>query len=624
MPNLESVTITRCLRLDVTKLMPLLDVIERHPRRSGTTDTKAHKVNDAISSNKNHQWADTPTRGNVVEYIQLAFFPFFFHGPTSSKRLGSFGVTYNEPTFNTPKAVFSLIMRCWTQAKDVGMDLVSDSSSFWSFVRQLPGPDPLWSMKAREALITCVHELARATSDKQKQDIHDRFFDDLTAALTGDNQKHPEVPYGMKRCMPEELLPVGRYWRKTFECRMCHATYPRSLFPLRPGTCWGCKMEQYVENMEDSHLRLWQESTMRQWFRGLPKDSLECLLSRDREANLGKALETADCMDWIREYFLTFDPKAQIVVPPPRPTFVLPGPKTPAAVQPSKNNGTLPKTKAQEAVQSAKNKGTLPKPKAKLAETKLAQTQLSARQNGQQMSYASAMSTGLPAQLPAPKANVQQADWWPSDPEPWVPLPTESDWPEDTAEVPYGPPPPKTLNPARAAMARWRWNHSPATTPFDYRKGGPQREDPCKEPLSPSHWTDEDAGAEKQEHFDLRWQWTHVSDRLFHTSRGRPEPNDYRSLVVQPVLDNARKNLNVQKRVRDAEWREQNDLDKQVYRAHYHQVEDCLYSMGTPGKRPFNLDKPVPDPVLNAEEYQALVQNHVWESSNYNHSRSGW
>jgi hypothetical protein len=625
MPNLERVSITRCVMLDITKLKPLLDVIKRHPR---SVTAKAHGTNDAngaISANMNHQWADMATRVNAVKYIQLDFFPFFFHGPTSFKRLGSFGVTYNEPTFNTPKAVFALILHCWALAKEAGMDLVSDSSSFWSFVRQLPGPDALWSLKAREALITRDRDLALATSDKDRQDANSRFADDLTAALTGDNQPHPEVPYGMKRYMPEELLPVGRYWRKSFECRMCHVTYPRSLFPIRPGTCWGCKMVDYVEIMEDSHLRLWQESTIQTWLHRLPRGSvLQDLLASNREGNLGKALQAADCMDWIREYFLTLDPKAQKVVPPPNPADLLLGPRSQAAVQPSKQ-GTLRKSKAQEAVQPSKNKGTTPKPTAKVAEYMSAQAQPAPRPDGHQMSYASATSKGLPAQPPAPKPNVPRADGWPSEPEEWVPLFTVPDWPsEDAAEVPYCPPPPKTLGQARAAMARWRWNHSPATAPFDYRKGGPQRVDPCKSPLSPSDWTDVDAGAEKKEHFDLRWQWTEVSDRLFHTRGGRQEPHNYREPLVQQVLTNARKNLNMHKLVRDAERREQNNIDKQVHRVHHHHVEDCLYSMGTPAKRPFNLDKPVPDPILNAEDYQTLVRKSVWESSNYNHSRSGW
>ncbi|KAK4129218.1 hypothetical protein N657DRAFT_652679 [Parathielavia appendiculata] len=519
MPNLKplkTVTITRCVRLDVTKLMPLLEVIKRHPRRSTSTNA-------------------TEGKG---KFIRLDFFPFFPHGPTSFERLGSFGVTYNEPTFNTPKAVFALITRCWNLAKEVGMDLVSDSSSFWSFVRQLPGPDALWAMKAREAMLTRDYDLAQQRLDikgKSFREIDHKFATDFRAALTGDNQPYPTVPAGMARYMSEEQLPpIGQHWAKSLTCGKCElpTTYTKTLFPLRAGTCWSCKMAMYVDEMEDSHLRLWQQVAMQHWLRDLdPKlDNLHALL-RSGEVYLRAALDDVACADWIW--------------------------KSPGMLSP-RGNG---------------------------------------RKTGQTNSYTSAALKGLPTTTPTPKP---------------------------TAEY-FVPPPPRDLDGFRASLARWRWNHNPATEPFDYRKGGPQRADPCKSPISPSDWVDKDIGAEDKKNFIKRWEWTSVSDQTFRRMyRDHNQSWDIRADDVLRMLNWARLDVNMRQMVRDAERRAQNKHDKIVHRWHHPKVEDCLISMGTPGQIAFNLDKPIPDPYVHAEEYWAAVDKHKFNASKYCHTRSGW
>ncbi|KAK4144767.1 uncharacterized protein C8A04DRAFT_11237 [Dichotomopilus funicola] len=264
MPNLRTISITRCLLLDITKLKPLLQAVHRHPRGIEAKPEASAAPNGESSKDCP---AQAPEEEEDKSYIQLDFYPFYFHGPQSSGRLGSFGVTYNEPTFHTPKAVIALIMDCLDLAKQVGMDLLSDSSSFWSFVRRLPGPDDLWALKAREALITREYHLTKTSKPEDK--VWNDFADDLTFAVNGDNQDHPTPPSRMAYFMKNEYRVTWGFWRKSLNCAKCHSAYPASLFHLRRDVCWGCKMRKFVDRMEDSHLRLWLESCMQKWLDGV-------------------------------------------------------------------------------------------------------------------------------------------------------------------------------------------------------------------------------------------------------------------------------------------------------------------------------------------------------------------
>lgn len=308
MPNLTTLTVTRCILLDVTKLKPLLEVIRRHPR-----GVKGKETDSSANPSKND------AAGKVApKYIRLDFFPFFFRGPRTSKRLGSYGVTYNEPTFHTPKAVFGLILQCWELAQQVGMDLVSDSSSFWSFVRQLPGPDVLWAVKARDALTARERRPAVGGMVKQLQD----FADDITAALTGDDYKPGGIPWRMARYLEPDHHAVN-YWLSNWRCKSCEFRYPGSLFPIRGEICWPCKMAKYAVEMESSHLRLYQISAMAHWREGLsPETATLSDLLEYRRGSLDKAIADASTADWIRRYFLRFQPKeddARFSFVPPEP-----------------------------------------------------------------------------------------------------------------------------------------------------------------------------------------------------------------------------------------------------------------------------------------------------------------
>ncbi|KAK4240874.1 hypothetical protein C8A03DRAFT_12858 [Achaetomium macrosporum] len=479
MPNLETVIITRCPLLDVTKLKPLLDVIERHPR---------------------------PGPANAPEkYIRLDFGPFFFEGPNSCNRLGSYGVTWHEPTFNIPKAVFALILLCWDLSRKVGMDLVSESSSFWSFVRGLPGPDVLWAMKAREALITRNHELSVRT--KSEQTIKTDFADDLAAALIGDNKPHPQRPARMAARLPPRNKT---YWRDYIKCGSCKSTYPAGVFPLRDDCCWGCKMTQFVETMEDSHMRFWQVAVMAHWLHGFDSVStnLEELLFSER-SNLGHTVPQVQLMDWTWKYWRNFRPRT--------------------------------------------------------------------------------------------------VDGW--------------------AVEQFCPPLPGLIKNTVAALTRWRFKRHPVAEPFDYRKGGPQHEHPCKVPLCVSE-LDESSGAESLKNFARRWQWTSKADK-FYTENLMANDRSVRHLRgnVGKALEKARENKSMRDACVAAEWHEQNKLDKEVHRWTQPRIEDCLYALGTPDKRPFNLDKPALDPVRDAEEYKKVVEAEIFRSAPYTFTsavNTGW
>ncbi|KAK4041560.1 hypothetical protein C8A01DRAFT_14696 [Parachaetomium inaequale] len=563
MPTLETVTITRCIMLDITKLPQLLAAIKRHPRLMKTRRTRpmfdnawAKKLARAMRKTRITPEQEAQAQGVAArrtpaptmpvptmpnpkkddeDYVCLDFFPFFFHGPSSGPRLGSYGVTHNEPTFNTPKAVFAVILQCWDLAQEVGMDLVSESSSFWRFVRQLPGPDALWAMKAREALLTREYEKVILPT-RHQQMVQDRFADDLTAALTGDNQDHPKAPPLMRTYLPPDYVDRGKYWRLKAKCGICKFTYPVSLFPLQRDACWSCKMTRFVKYMEDSHGRLWQESALQKLQHGLDLRStdLHKLLLHIRKQALKKAMCDVRVADWVREYFLNL------------PTRAGPNPNAP----PSADN----------------------------------------------------WDTAVPA------------------------------------EVLHCPPPPRGLDATRASMVRWRWNYAEATEAFDCRQGGPQWAHPCQTPLSAGHSDgDNSGGAETKEQFGKKWEWTRGSDELFITrylkvneaerqhqgSFGTPVAEIYNrdDERVLKALKNSRQRPDWRDYIMILEWCDQNKLDKEVHREQYGKVQDCLHSMSTPTRKPFNLDTPLPDPGVDKEAYDQLIKEAAMLPP-YNHSRS--
>ena len=150
----------------------------------------------------------------------------------------------------------------------------------------------------------------------------------------------------------------------------------------------------------------------------------------------------------------------------------------------------------------------------------------------------------------------------------------------------YCPPPPQSLDHGRASMARWRWYRSPVTAAFDYRQGGPQRTHPCKGGPLVTELVDTEFGPESRESFQARWEGT-----------------DSRAM--------------------ENERRDQNRRDRTTFMWHQARVEDCLYSMSTPGRMAYNLDQPIPDPGVNPAEYNKVLMDLQWTSSNYCYDRRG-
>ena len=219
MPNLESVAITRCKLLDFDKLGSLLRVVELKKKLA---DAGRHKE------------------------VRLDFYPYFFEGPTSAPNtFGSFGVTYHKPTFDIPKAVFARIMASWDLAGKLGVDLLSDSSGLWHFIRRLPGPDPFWAYKAREAVLTWDRNRRIPGRGRNahlwESEVTWSLWTDLGAAVCGDT--NDKIPPSLKNT----------------KCSGCDASFPDYLFAeyTKSGSpcCWGCRMGAFIANHEDSHFR---------------------------------------------------------------------------------------------------------------------------------------------------------------------------------------------------------------------------------------------------------------------------------------------------------------------------------------------------------------------------------
>ncbi|KAL1839865.1 hypothetical protein VTJ49DRAFT_1051 [Mycothermus thermophilus] len=480
LPNLEEVVITRCLLLDVCRLPNMLRTIQNNPR---------------------------PQSSNG--YIRLDFYPYFFRGPSSGPRVGSFGVTWHEPTFDTPRAVFAMILRIWELAKTVGMDLLGNRSAFWRFVSQLPGVDVLWALKAREAVITYYHELEGhkdANEDAIKR-IKDRFAHDLMAAMNGDNHGTPDIPPNMARYMEDAKTRFsGSYWNNWDVCGVCETSLPRCLFPMRLDCCWACKMGKFITDMEDSHLRFWQLAAISTWIPNLGNvaDLSELLADEERLKNAANMAKYADAI-WAMARKGLFNDK-------------------------------------------------------------------------------------------------------------------------------FMPMPPPCVDEWRAGLHRWKMFRNPLKGPIDFRQGGPQVKHPCIYSLDVPLHVDVEFGPESKESFNRRWAWSTRTDRLFwdyyHGVFSKMLPQE---LVTRldahfrnPVPTQVKNDPVIRSTIRNEERLRQNKDDKNVYRYCHARVEDCIWSWTTPGHRPLNLDKPVPDPVINKEEYEKVWMNWQFGHELYNQCRKGF
>jgi len=300
MPQLETLTVTRCILLDVSKLQDLLDVVERHPR--------------LLRPRPGSRKEATKT------YVKLDWFPFFFHGPDTKDRRGTYGITHHENFIATPKAVFGLVMRHWEQANRVGMDLISDRSAFFSFMRRLPGPDPLWAVKARDAWVTRLLKLKNQKFNERTVELE--FMDDLLPALAGDNYED-HLPRPVLDHLPAIYRHTPGWWRRLWTCPTCKFLWPQTMYGLITNACWSCLLHEWIFVFEDSHLRHWQRVVMARWLRDLDQTRATLQEALTYRGTLDKALEYVKQMDCIWTHFYNFDKNRykglQYFPPPPRP-----------------------------------------------------------------------------------------------------------------------------------------------------------------------------------------------------------------------------------------------------------------------------------------------------------------
>lgn len=232
MPNLETLSISSCLLLDASKLPHILKIILNNSRT---------------------------TESGGESYIKVDFAPYRFFGAQTLDKLGTFIITHHKPNFDIPKAATALLYRCLPDAKKVGMDLLSDSSSFWHFFRQLPGPCPLWAVKVREAIVTQERH-------KHQSDDYLRALDNLCAAVSGDNRSPEYLPprrYDRNHGEFRKGRMPYNYWRTEKACPVCKTTLSHCLFVncspnnINGGApiCWGCHLGLFVKNYEHSHFR---------------------------------------------------------------------------------------------------------------------------------------------------------------------------------------------------------------------------------------------------------------------------------------------------------------------------------------------------------------------------------
>ncbi|KAK4231246.1 hypothetical protein QBC38DRAFT_355318 [Podospora fimiseda] len=284
LPNLETVSISRCELMDVMKLPKLIEIIKsagiKRLSQSDATHVEAPADNASDESSTRpgsfgtRAWQEALTNSRasgkkeVKDYIKLDFAPYYFSGPDTKNRLGSFGVTHHQPTFHTPKAVTGLTLMCNADAEEIGMDLWSDSSSYFSFVKRLPGPDRLWATKAREAVMTLKQQTTqdRWIDQAYATRARDQFADDMMAAVSGDNFYPNQVSLSRWKWLCADHHKWG-WWRESKRCGDCKYDHLRAFFDLKAGQCWACHMLEFVNDIDDSHARRYQHNTLEIYLR---------------------------------------------------------------------------------------------------------------------------------------------------------------------------------------------------------------------------------------------------------------------------------------------------------------------------------------------------------------------
>ncbi|KAK4170090.1 hypothetical protein QBC43DRAFT_348521 [Cladorrhinum sp. PSN259] len=550
LPNLETVTISRCELMDVTKLPELIRIIKHFGKKRLESSKSESSLTEDISATStpatspttatqgsvgasaqyvlypgtlgtpawDQAWAEVQASKKKADnnYIRLDFSPYYFSGPETKNRLGSYGVTHNEPTFHTPKAVIALTLRCDADAEEIGLDLWSNSSSYFNFLKRLPGPDPLWVIKVREAVITIKDQRSQRTwnNEAEASKMTAQYADDMMAALSGDHtDPYPrDVPHAMMRIFhPNHFMK--HWWRNPVVCGVCHKELPRMFFPFKTGRCWGCQLVQFVDDIEDSHARRYQLYSLELLFRGLPRD----------EATLTKLMDP-------ETRHMNFD-----------------------AVWTS----TVLADKAWKHL----------------------------------------------------KEDVQYLDerGWPAGEDSNKALPEQPPIGMKTSTP--------SLSTTAITMSNWCWSFHELKQRFDYRNGGPQRQHPCATP--PGFSSTIVGGARSKETFTKHWSWTRLTDtaytrHLYNVCAKDAEnrtPAEF-AARIKTMVQNAKLDGTYDEDAKEIEYEWVCKVEHEELRWYKNNIEDCVWSLMTPGALRFNHDNPMPNPRLEPGRYAKVVNTH--------------
>lgn len=600
MPNLENVIISRCIHLDVTKLQPLLLAVERNGRLLPHGGTK---------------------------YVRLDFGPYFFEGPNKTKRLGSWGVTHNEPIFSIPKAVMGLILSTRTLTKKVGVNLLDEKSSFWNFVRRLPGPDGLWGLKARDAIIAkerAVASLEQANTrgsgvlnfDAKMKKISGTFADDITAATTGDNLEPIQPPWA-HRNLHREHEEYG-YWRRRKNCKVCKYPHYLSFFTMKLKVCWVCKMNDFVNTMEDSHFRYREQAILDQYYPAkdteewdkatfadiaeLPDEDPVVVAKREveeakREAEEAKkpsifeeARRKAD-EAWERDY------EAQVAREASK-----------SASQSIFGQGSSaePENTGSEDQVPCFGDGNLQPPPDLVVASVPRQVKQSAEERAAEKAASEAAKRWTARKLMrdtyiglAKKAAVDADKAWAYH------IMFHTGAGDTGLRPPY--PEPVESNPVAASLRRWKLYKAREVEAQDFRNGGPQYSYPMDREIygsEASEWYRRDAGPEDFATFCGRWRWSEGTDKalisVLETQIDEAKIRlQFQTRHILKYLQEARRRRD-SKEAKYVEWVSQNLYDLTVALISRARFQDQTYSGIGPGRRSWNRDKLLEDQnVLN-------------------------
>lgn len=234
--NLKLIGIYQCQLLHLGNMAELLDVVKARGQRTGGDSS----------------------------YVDLDFFPMYHEGPNSIIRHGSYGAVWNHPTCDMATGIWQLVLyELYPKARYLDIDILSWGRAFRHFLEKLPMPS--WTnVRIYEAIKSIEYrgkenpgELVMTAYNKS-EGKWERFADDVTAALRGDNVEPAVVPgHQLNKVVagyqPERHRKYG-WWRDTKRCATCGINVLAVFCPFGDNHCWGCQAKEYLTGQYDHYL----------------------------------------------------------------------------------------------------------------------------------------------------------------------------------------------------------------------------------------------------------------------------------------------------------------------------------------------------------------------------------